>query len=755
MLAEFEGADLDYPFEKSEFDEGEDDGIPDDVYRPDQFHPKYFSWKMWRDVPMYKEDENDLFPARFDEMLDKEITTYLADEEEGIARTLLLPMAYMVVKEGKGMGSFKAYPCLEKTKLPMLMDIPEAFAARYLSLSRLFGKIGMEVRDLPGTEYVWLPELEFFIEGFSLPYFVAYKEDEHDDLQRLLAAFFDDFVTQMFEITQLQQDKAELAQIDREARVPRYELPALRPVYLRCLFNEMERVANCFLKEWFDDIKVSILGEGEDSFRVALSRACDTPDSGLKYPLEEGSAAERLWATLSILEGIDWAFEGLYLHICDTYKSEYSKTGEVPSFYPEDPESIKEFILQMEDSIRYHAFSYELEHLPRHLKAWTKILCIDEPELHLHAAAQRKLALQIQRICRERTSIVLATHSPYFLNISDAILVRTDMSHGPRRIETRLEEGFDTREARLAMGWTSGEFLIGLPHIIFVEGPVDQAFLETLYGDFLKNWRIGIIPLGGTYRLGKLINPLTDMLAQRMDDMVCSFILDKANESIHPYFVAEDDEQSKAESLASTLIENINTARRRNKNDENETVFIECIEALKMIEAITGKGHVELGIGRVDWEKAITSSVRDGDYREIDTSSKAIRKIVQNISDRLEKDPYIAILRLWRRGWTASLYLLEQKDILYYLNMKVVGRLHGLDNKMVTELMRERRDIKGTIFEITGYHPSERFVREVCMEMVKEDPTSDGLSLIRPAPLMLDEISGIIERIAMRQGYIP
>jgi hypothetical protein len=329
------------------------------------------------------------------------------------------------------------------------------------------------------------------------------------------------------------------------------------------------------------------------------------------------------------------------------------------------------------------------------------------------------------------------------------------MSRGPGRIVTRLEGGFDTREARLAMGWTCGEFLIGLPHIVFVEGPVDKAFLETLYGDFLRNWRIGIVPLGGTFRLGRLINPLTDMLAQRMDDLSCSFILDNANELIHGCFASEGEKQSVAESRVENLIENINAAGRRNKKDESETVFIECVEALKMIEEMTGKGHLQLGIGRDDWGKVITPAVRAGDYKGVDRNDKAAKRIYRNILNNLEKNPYIAMLRLWVRGWNASLYLLKQADILYYLNMHVLGKLHGLDNKAATELMRERRDIKGALRDALGIPPGEGLVREVCMAMAREAPVTDGMTLIRPSPFMLDEITGIIELVAMRQGYVP
>jgi hypothetical protein len=151
----------------------------------------------------------------------------------------------------------------------------------------------------------------------------------------------------------------------------------------------------------------------------------------------------------------------------------------------------------------------------------------------------------------------------------------------------------------------------------------------------------------------------------------------------------------------------------------------------------------------------ITPAVRAGDYRGVGRNDKATKRIYRSILSNLERNPYVAMLRLWVRGWNASLYLLKQADILCYLNMHVLAMLHGLDGRAATELMHERKDIKGALRDALGVPPGEGLIREVCMAMAREAPVTDGMTLIRPSPFMLDEITGIIELVAMRQGYVP
>ena len=53
--------------------------------------------------------------------------------------------------------------------------------------------------------------------------------------------------------------------------------------------------------------------------------------------------------------------------------------------------------------------------LIRHLVERGELLIIEEPESHLHPAAQRRLVQALARLRSEKVSLLLTTHSDYFL----------------------------------------------------------------------------------------------------------------------------------------------------------------------------------------------------------------------------------------------------------------------------------------------------------------------------------------------------
>lgn len=549
------------------------------------------------------------------------------------------------------------------------------------------------------------------------------------------------------------------------------------------LLIEVEWCANEFLSNWFPSLCLIIFDDEEPGKRIYVQKSDGALVPGTPpYLLGEASSAEKIWAAMAISEGIGNAFQGRLKELKIALHQDMSESyipqgmdieGTIPGIDEEleritideragekiecDPGSIKSILEDMVEGLRIDDLNELL--LPMEYRPWKRIICIDEPELHLHASSQRSLAAQMQRICKdrqERAAILLATHSPYFLSLNNMIPIRTDASQSTSAVVTRKQGGFDTREARHTMGWTSGEFLIGLPHIVFVEGPADKAFLEALYGDFLRNWGIGIIALGGNFRLGRLMNPLTDLLNERMDDLTCSFILDNTHEDLQKYFDLKGDWKSEVMAKVNVFKNRIDIAKMRNKNDEQERELVECIEGLKIFEELEGRDYIELGLAEESWgwEKIITPAVRKGDYTGIDTTKKYTRNIARSIINRIEKNPAISLMRLAARDWRASIFILSQKDILHYLDMAVVGKLNDLESRSVTELRLEKDDIKGAFTRNLGYVPDEDSVRGICLEMAKENPPTDGLILNKSLPWLIDEITEIIEKIADKQGYI-
>lgn len=540
-------------------------------------------------------------------------------------------------------------------------------------------------------------------------------------------------------------------------------------------FREIDFQANIILEKWFPSLRLHIREDTGFMPKILIMRAKErvAPDQP-PYDLASASSAERIWIALAIRAAIENCFQGrleqlkydmrIQAESNNRRKQENPRCDEDERLkYPKDViDCDAKAILKYCEKITADVVFDELyeSRLPMQYRAWKGIICIDEPELHLHASSQRVLAEQMQRMCSditERVSILLATHSPYFLSGRNFLPIRTDAeeSKNPMEVVTKLQEGLDTEGVRAAMGWTSGEFLIGFPHLLFVEGPSDKLFLEILYGDFLRSWNIMIIPLGGTARLGRLMNPLTRIFFEGTKELDCSLMLDRAQEKVYPYFVSAGGGSSKADNKVPELMDNMASVRKKNEEDEEERAFVECVEAMKCIEEMTGENYLELGFAREEWgwEKIITAAVREGDYRQINRDEEDLKKKYRSISSRLDKNPYISYLRMLAKDWPVNLHLLKEWDILNYLDMSVVGKVCKLDNETIQSLRSERKDIKEALEKAIGKYPGRRFINDICTEMVKKNPPTDGLMLNRSSP-GLQEISDIIENIARGQGYI-
>ena len=135
------------------------------------------------------------------------------------------------------------------------------------------------------------------------------------------------------------------------------------------------------------------------------------------------------------------------------------------------------------------------------LRMGRTIVLMDEPEAHLHPAAQRQAARWIHRhavhLC---DSFVMVSHAPTFLGMEGL----TDVSHVSRSADHRvIVRPLDPRDLNAIdheieeLGFDRGELLALYRAVLFVEGAGDQTVLETLYAEELRDTGILVQSFSG------------------------------------------------------------------------------------------------------------------------------------------------------------------------------------------------------------------------------------------------------------------
>ena len=137
-----------------------------------------------------------------------------------------------------------------------------------------------------------------------------------------------------------------------------------------------------------------------------------------------------------------------------------------------------------------------------------QMIAIDEPELSLHPALQRKLAALLAEYAKDR-QIVCSTHSPYFVNVgallNDANITRIHLVHGDSTV-SKLSDVTGKAVAKLlndannphVLGLNAQEAFFLDDQIVLVEGQEDVVFFArvqksvgvNLRGEFF-GWGVG------------------------------------------------------------------------------------------------------------------------------------------------------------------------------------------------------------------------------------------------------------------------
>ena len=147
---------------------------------------------------------------------------------------------------------------------------------------------------------------------------------------------------------------------------------------------------------------------------------------------------------------------------------------------------------------RWASFALQIALLERSTLPF--LIVLDEPEAALHRRAERHLAQGIQSLAEELgASVVVATHSPSFLNIPDARLVRV---HRDSKGKTALESmDHQLRDRISQLGLNTEDLLQFCRTALLVEGEHELIIFDELFKHEFARRGIELFPLRGARSL--------------------------------------------------------------------------------------------------------------------------------------------------------------------------------------------------------------------------------------------------------------
>jgi len=171
------------------------------------------------------------------------------------------------------------------------------------------------------------------------------------------------------------------------------------------------------------------------------------------------------------------------------------------------------------------------------------VVIVDEPERHLHPAAQRQAAKWLRRLAdTPGSTVLLATHAPGFAKEA------TRLVHAARIPGTAKSQLVPADDEELGaasalardMGWDRGELLVLTRVILFVEGIHDEQILRRLFGPILRSNGVIVTPIHGVTKIRRI--PESRLIFELLPAVQVAVLVDRLGKSEVEELAAAPDE---------------------------------------------------------------------------------------------------------------------------------------------------------------------------------------------------------------------
>lgn len=160
------------------------------------------------------------------------------------------------------------------------------------------------------------------------------------------------------------------------------------------------------------------------------------------------------------------------------------------------------------------------------------IYLVDEPEAHLHPAAADSVIEWLIAASERNAGVVIATHSPAFLNASGNTVQLVFARPGPPTSLLPLNDDVFgiLRTHAQTIGLKETDFLLLTKGFLIVEGPDDERVLKHFFDKQLARGRIMVLPIHGTGETRSLVtSELLLRLGKRMVLLFDSILTERVN----------------------------------------------------------------------------------------------------------------------------------------------------------------------------------------------------------------------------------
>jgi energy-coupling factor transporter ATP-binding protein EcfA2 len=304
-----------------------------------------------------------------------------------------------------------------------------------------------------------------------------------------------------------------------------------------------------------------------------------------KFPVSALASGYRLWTELVIWEAVaeaDAAAASLLIAAHPTL----AKQRVQPDLLRQRLDAVRQSWPRLSLSNRLYPFLCAPEERSWQLQVWSamggrtaapevfdacartlrpRLVLLDEPERHLNVKVARQAARWLQtRVGGPLGQLVLATHSPAFLacrgvsvchvhvrRVADGVVYSSFASEDQPALDKIARE----------MNLDAGE-LFAMRAIVWVEGPMDQAVVETLCGEELRRQGAFVAAYGGVPNIGSVLkSPLARLSELRfvvlVDDLPARRLRSLRS---HPDSIPSDGDEARA---VARLLRNASVAERQ------------------------------------------------------------------------------------------------------------------------------------------------------------------------------------------------